>query len=433
MKKLFSILLGLAISVTVFSQTSTLTLILRGDQSRQVLIDGRDYTPSGSYTLNDATVTVSLNAGQHELRVIRERTYYNTQTEVRTTFYLRGDYDKTIIVNSDGTMQQSETVRTTYGAGTKTAMSSYQFQSIYLSVQNERGYERRNRLDDVFSTSNYYFTTAQVRQLISLVNPERYRLELAKEAYDNTTDQWNYTQLQDLLYNQSSRDELRAFINNYRDPNIGYRVAMPDATFNGIYYNIRSRSSQAARVRLASSAFTTGGNYFSSYQERQIISLVRNERNKLELAKQGYLVVTDPENFSQVSNLLSSQAYRNDLAVFIQSSGGGINYDYNYAHPAMTDYTYNQMYREVQMTFGIGAKYSSLTTIFNNPNNYFTTDQAERLIRLVSSETNRLTLAKASYSHIVDPQNFSNLYDMLDSQSARAELEAYVRMNSRYR
>jgi hypothetical protein len=48
----------------------------------------------------------------------------------------------------------------------------------------------------------------------------------------------------------------------------------------------------------------------------------------------------------------------------------------------------------------------------------------------VSDEDNRLQLAKSSYDNIVDPENFSRLYDVFASQSKRNELAEYVRAYS---
>ena len=96
----------------------------------------------------------------------------------------------------------------------------------------------------------------------------------------------------------------------------------------------------------------------------------------------------------------------------------------------MSDNEYNSMYREVQLTFGFGAKMSSLTKIFANESNYFTVNQAKQLIQLVSAESNRLDLAKSAYNNVVDPENFSLMYDLLSSQSSKNELANYVNSNA---
>jgi hypothetical protein len=92
----------------------------------------------------------------------------------------------------------------------------------------------------------------------------------------------------------------------------------------------------------------------------------------------------------------------------------------------MSEYSFGSLYNQVQFTFGIGAKYSALEDIFNNNTYYFTADQAERLIRLVSAENNRLQLAKKAYYRITDTVHFSNLYDMFDNQSTVEELKLSV-------
>jgi hypothetical protein len=50
----------------------------------------------------------------------------------------------------------------------------------------------------------------------------------------------------------------------------------------------------------------------------------------------------------------------------------------------------------------------------------------------LSSEDNRLNLAKLAFDNIVDQQNFRQLYDLFDSQSSRDELDNYIKTNSNY-
>ena len=69
---------------------------------------------------------------------------------------------------------------------------------------------------------------------------------------------------------------------------------------------------------------------------------------------------------------------------------------------------------------------AELTKIFDNESYYFTVAQAKQLIQLVSSETNRLQLAKSAYGNITDPENFNLMYDLLTSQSSKNELSSYV-------
>jgi acylphosphatase len=121
--------------------------------------------------------------------------------------------------------------------------------------------------------------------------------------------------------------------------------------------------------------------------------------------------------------LLNSQASRNELNSFVNTYDDG---NPVYTNVAMKEADFNTLYRDIQNRFGIGAKMSALSNTFADANYYFTTTQAKQLIQLVSSESNRLELAKASYDNIVDQVNFSQLYTIF-SNSSRNELELYVR------
>ena len=57
-------------------------------------------------------------------------------------------------------------------------------------------------------------STAQAKQLINYVSDEANRLQLAKSSYRNITDPANFNQLYDLFSNQSSKDELTAYVNS---------------------------------------------------------------------------------------------------------------------------------------------------------------------------------------------------------------------------
>ena len=92
----------------------------------------------------------------------------------------------------------------------------------------------------------------------------------------------------------------------------------------------------------------------------------------------------------------------------------------------MSEADYNALVQQVEGQWLPGAKMTALTSIFANTSYYFTTLQAKQLINYVSDENNRLQLAKSSYRNIVDPGNFSQVYDLLSSQASRDELTAYV-------
>ena len=90
---------------------------------------------------------------------------------------------------------------------------------------------------------------------------------------------------------------------------------------------------------------------------------------------------------------------------------------------------YDALYGDVRFRFGLGAKMQALTEIFARATYYFTVLQAKDLIQLVSDERNRLFLAKSSYDNITNPENFTQMYDILASQASKDELAVYVNAN----
>jgi DNA-binding transcriptional regulator YbjK len=296
-------------------------------------------------------------------------------------------------------------------------MSNTDFNSLYTRVQYENSsYSRSSLISDAFNNNANYFTTAQVSRLLSLISDERTRLDLAKNSYSRVTDPMNFNQLYDLLNSSASRNELADYVrsNAQRSP------AMNTTTFNALYRNMQGMYS-SARVSSLSGLFNDPANYFTSLQVRQLLSLINSESERFDLAKAGYSRVVDPNGYAQVVDIFSSTTYRNQLNAYIGNYyGGGVN------RTAMSSSDFSTIYRNVQMTFGFGAKYSSLTDIFKNNSYYFTTDQAEQLIRLVSDEDNRLALSKLAYSHLTDPENVSALYDMFQDQYKVTQLKDYI-------
>lgn len=209
-------------------------------------------------------------------------------------------------------------------------MTEASFRQLYQEMNNQWGQAAKmTKAREVFNNSSYYFTTAQARQLILLLNSEANRLELAKLSYDNVVDRENFTQLYDVLNRQASRNELDTYVRNnsyrYNDPYSSnptntYRTPMSDASFTTLYNNIRKKWLPGAKMSAAADAFNLSTNYFTTAQARKIIALVSSESNRLELAKLSYDNITDPANFRQLYDLLNSQASRDELDNYIRTN-----------------------------------------------------------------------------------------------------------------
>ena len=232
--------------------------------------------------------------------------------------------------------------------------------------------------------------------------------------------------MNNLLSTQTARNELTTFVNNYDVSNPVYtKVAMKDTEFNTLYRSIQNRFGIGAKMSALNDVFDNETYFFTTSQARQLIQLVSSDNNRLQLAKASYDNIIDQSNFSQVYDILSTSA-RGELEAYVSGNDGMITNPTVTTKTPMTTGTYNSLYNSVRNTWGFGAKMSELTEIFDNESYYFTVAQAKQLIQLVSSETNRLQLAKAAYGNITDPENFTLMYDVLSSQSSKNDLSNYV-------
>jgi hypothetical protein len=432
---------------------STVNITVNGNRNKEVKVDGKSYlvnTDASPVTSENSPIQIrQLMPGPHSIEVVRKGRYNNTAIQSNTTtFNLRSGYDLNITINNDGSVLTSETrIRnnTGYRNRHRSPMSNEDFAVLVRNIQYMRGTNAKvAAINDAFDKSSNYFTTAQAGKLIGSVSSQSRRLNLAKASYKTITDPANFSQLDVLFASQASRAELASYVSNYEDNNPAnngnhgnndnngnndypIRRPMSDGNFTNLYSNISNQVGFGVKMTSLTNEFNNTNNYFTSAQTRQLIELVSDDNSRLQLAKLAYNNVVDPENYSQINNLLNNQYSRNELDMYVRNNS--TNNGYPIRRP-MSDENFTNLYSNISNQLGFGVKMTSLTNEFNNANNYFTTAQARQLIQLVSDENNRLQLAKSSYDNIVDPENFNRLYDLFTSQSKVNELTDYVRSYS---
>ncbi len=424
MKTIFLFLLSCTAAISVLAQSvSTVTINVRGNNTQSIVIDNKEFSVQNDYNTNTNTpiVVSNLQAGQHTLQVRRT----DEVNPSSTVFTIRTGYDLQIVITANGSVQLKETKWRAADNNTgqyMQAMSVTDFNNLYNSIRNQWGRSKKTKMvSNTFANTNYYFTTAQAKQLIQLVNSQSNRFTLAKASYRSITDPTNFTQMYAVLNSQSYRDQLADYVSTYNAGSSS--TAMTASKFNTIYRTAQRQATTNSKVSYIYNSFTNTNNYFTVAQARQLVQLAPDEANRLYLAKISYRGIIDRSNFSQMYTLLNSQANRNELNTFVNTYD---NSNPVYTRIAMKEVEFNTLYRDIQNRYGIGAKMSALSNVFATENYYFTTSQAKQLIQLVSDESNRLELAKASYDNIVDQANFSQLYELF-SYNSRNALEVYVR------
>ena len=424
MKTIFLFLASCISILSVSAQSvSTVTVNVRGNNNEAIMIDSKEYTVYSDNNTNTSTpiVVSNLQSGQHTLQIRRS----NEVNPSSTVFTTRTGYDLQITISPNGSVQLKETNWRAADNNTgqnMQAMSVTDFNSLYNTIRSQWGSSKKmTMVSDAFANTNYYFTTAQAKQLIQLVNSQSNRFTLTKSSYRSITDPTNFTQMYDVLNSQSHRDQLAAYVSTYNAGSSS--TAMTASRFNTIYKTAQRQATTNSKVSYIYNSFTNTNNYFTVSQARQLVQLAPDEANRLYLAKISYRGIIDRTNFSQMYTLLNSQSSRNELNTFVSTYD---NSNPVYTRMAMKEAEFNTLYRDIQNRYGIGAKMSALSNVFATENYYFTTAQTKQLIQLVSEENNRLELAKSSYNNIVDQANFSQLYDLF-SYNSRSDLEIYIR------
>ncbi|MEJ7822432.1 MAG: DUF4476 domain-containing protein [Chitinophagaceae bacterium] len=313
----------------------------------------------------------------------------------------------------------------------RTPMTDYQFNQLlqYANRQN-------NQSDKVISVSNAinnatgYFSTAQIRRFLSIINAETDRVVVAKQSYAKVSNPSSFTSLYDLFYNQSSRDELNDLISgntnnqNTNNPN-NTRNPMADYQFNQVVQKVNAQWNQAGKFNVVRDAFNTTG-YYSTMQIRQLLLLVNAENDRLALAKLSYARVSDAANFSSLYDVLNNQSSRNDLNNYvIQNGGTGTTVQTNLRTP-MSDANFAQVLQISSNHILPWSKVRDVKAALSNSSYFYSTAQIRQLLSIISSEVDRLELAKLSWSRVTDPTNFTQLFELFPSQASRDDLNAYI-------
>lgn len=312
-------------------------------------------------------------------------------------------------------------------ATSRVLISDTNFNNLVANVKSKWSQSLKgDALRDAFTNSNNYYTTTQVRQLMGLVTSESDRMDLIKMAYPVVTDVNNFATLYDVFASTAKRTEFNDFVVSKGGVavNNGVKAQMTARNFNLLMSSIQSKWSQALKTDAVRDAFKNVNNYFSTEQIRQLMGQVTSESDRLDLVKLAYPVVIDTNNFATLSDIFVSTAYRLEFNDFVVSKGGvAVNTG---VKTQMTVNNFNLLMNSIQSKWSQALKTDAVRDAFINPNNFFSTDQIRTLLTQVTSESDRLALAKQSFRSVVDPNTFYQLGDLFTSTTYRNEFNTFA-------
>ena len=207
----------------------------------------------------------------------------------------------------------------------RTPLPTAQFNQLMTTVRNQ--YQQPGKyavLKDAFSLSNNYYTSSQIRQLLTPITNENERLALAKMSYARVSDPTNFSTLNNLFSTQANRNELTNFVRygETTTPAADYsnRTVMGDGDFSKLHLKARLHFRQASVMEDVKEALSDKNNYFSMDQIRSLLALVSDETERFTLAKLAYHRAADPTTFSTLSDMFTTQANIDALNAYIRST-----------------------------------------------------------------------------------------------------------------
>lgn len=233
MKQFFTLLISSLVALSSFARPpqTILSVSSFSNTNLRITIDGYNY----NFNNDDDFVLNNIQPGQHQIKIYKTKNrgygYGSNNSTIiyQSNIFLRNNYHTDITINRFGKVFIDEApigfggynnypnnypnnyLNQTYN----NPMGLVGFEALKSSVNKERFDDSRLNIIKQAAINNY-FSTDQIKQLISLFNFESTKLELAKFLYGRATDRENYFIINDVFSFSSSRDALSKYIIEYR-------------------------------------------------------------------------------------------------------------------------------------------------------------------------------------------------------------------------
>lgn len=450
MKGIILLLSGCCSVFTTMAQIVTVTV--NGNRNQQVSINERVFNIDNNTTSSvSKTFTINnLRPGEHTLQLVRindanvndddiiNKAGNLPLTRTVTTFNVKQGFDVAIIVAANGIVQVKEKQITGTTSDPRVALTDAAFRTILSDVEYHwRNTRKITAAQTAFTNNNNYFTAQQARQIIQTVAGEDNRLTLAKLAYSKIVDPGNFVQVHNLILTPGGKDDLSTFVRVQSSINPttvimsyseNFRQPISETKLDAHLENIERNWHSASRVNAVTEIINNETNYFTAAQVRRLIEMIDFESNRVQLLKRVYTHVVDPSNFPLLYSLLGTDAAKIELINYVKTAaenGGLVNHNLNKS--PMDDAAFTKLFIRFREDIRKGNMLNSITAVFADPVNYFSTQQVTQLISMVDGELTRLSLAKAAYRTITDPENYiTGISQLLASPVTLNELNIYA-------
>jgi len=163
------------------------------------------------------------------------------------------------------------------------------------------------------------YTTAQLQQMLFTFNAEMDRLAIAKPAYLHITDKKNIQQLYTAFKYQTIKENYTAYMeeqdNLAKQQKMQCSDPMDDSKFNELYDKIKAAGYENEKLIAAKKLLVNV--CLSTEQAKKIALLFTHDREKLDLLKYIYYVITDKEAAKTLGDQFQFTETKHDFLKFI--------------------------------------------------------------------------------------------------------------------
>lgn len=168
---------------------------------------------------------------------------------------------------------------------------------------------------------NNCYSSIQLNQLLSVLNLEMDILNSAKKGYSHLTDKQNVTIIFPTLRYQSMKDAFSKFLKDeesvLKQTNLNCKDAITENQFNELINIIKEKKYEnektiAAKKQLVNKCVNT-------IQAQKISELFTHDREKIEVIKSAYNVLTDKENAKNLLKEFQFQETRDEFMKYIDN------------------------------------------------------------------------------------------------------------------
>jgi hypothetical protein len=164
------------------------------------------------------------------------------------------------------------------------------------------------------------YSALQLKQLIDLVPIDMDKLVLLKKGYNHLTDKENYTILLHSLQYPSLKQSFSNFVkernNQLSKMNSKCTIPISDLVFEPLYVTINTATNEADKLVLAKKI--TSHQCLSSIQIKMLCQVFMHDREKLDIAKSGFQVLTDKQNAINLADEFQFKETKTDYLNFIK-------------------------------------------------------------------------------------------------------------------